>query len=175
LKSFTYASRISFTFCEPSYDTTFWRRAVDFLAQIDSARRRPILEKYGEEAAFPIYRWGDEKDAAPHQLTIRPALFPMFAQGKESLMLFISLGNVRAGTDKERIARRMQWSYPPGLKLVAEYWLMTDKPKLISIAEADDISAILAATSQWDDVFSFRVVPAVTAEQGLALAKKMMQ
>ena len=90
-------------------------------------------------------------------------------------MLFISLGRVRAGTDKERIARRMQWSYPPGLKLVAEYWLSTDDPKLVSIAEADDIGPILAATSAWDDVFSFTVVPAVTAEQGLALAKQMMK
>jgi len=89
-------------------------------------------------------------------------------------MLFVSLGNVRAGTDRERIARRMQWSYPPGLNVVAEYWLQTDNPKLISIAEADDVAAIVAATSQWDDVFSFTVVPAVTAEQGMELAKKMM-
>jgi hypothetical protein len=29
-------------------------------------------------------------------------------------MLFVSLGSVRAGTDRERIARRMQWSYPEG-------------------------------------------------------------
>lgn len=88
-------------------------------------------------------------------------------------MLFILLGNVRAGTDRERIARRMQWSYPPELKLVAEYWLTTDNPKLISIAEADAIDPILAALSSWDDVFSFTVVPAVTAEQGMALAKQM--
>ena len=59
--------------------------------------------------------------------------------------------------------------------MVAEYWLQTDDPKLISVAEADDVAAIMAATSQWDDVFSFTVVPAVTAEQGLEIAKKMMR
>lgn len=90
-------------------------------------------------------------------------------------MLFVSLGNVRAGTDRERITRRMQWSYPPGLKLVAEYWLQTDNPKRISIAEADDIGAIMAAISQWDDLFSFTVVPACTAEQGMELAKHMLK
>ena len=90
-------------------------------------------------------------------------------------MLFVSLGSVRAGTDKERIARRMQWSYPPGLRVIAEYWLATDNPKLVSIAEADDMGAISAATADWDDVFSFTVVPAVTAEQGLAMAKQMMK
>ena len=87
-------------------------------------------------------------------------------------MLFVSLGKVRAGTDQERVARRAQWSYPPGLKMVAEYWLMTDDPKLISVAEADDIASIMAATSAWDDVFSFTVVPACTAEQGLEMARQ---
>lgn len=90
-------------------------------------------------------------------------------------MLFVTLANVRAGTDKERIARRMQWSYPPGLKNVAEYWLQTDSPKLISVCEADDIGAITAATYAWDDVFSFTVVPACTAEQGLEMARQMMK
>jgi hypothetical protein len=90
-------------------------------------------------------------------------------------MLFVSLGSVRAGTDKERVARRMQWSYPPGLKVIAEYWLMTDSPKVVSIAEADDPAALTAATSDWDDVFSFTIVPAVTAEQGLQMAKQVMK
>lgn len=63
---------------------------------------------------------------------------------------------------------------PPGLKLIAEYWLQTDNPRLISIVEADDIASVMAATSAWDDVFSFNVVPACTAEQGLEIAKKML-
>jgi len=88
-------------------------------------------------------------------------------------MLFVTLGAARAGNTKERIARRMQWSYPPNAGVVAEYWLQCQDPTVIVISEADDIAPIMAATSAWDDVFSFTVVPAVTAEQGLELAKKM--
>lgn len=89
-------------------------------------------------------------------------------------MLFASLGSVRAGTDRERIARRAQWSYPPGMKVVAEYWLMTDSPKVVIITEEDSIAPMMAALSDWDDVFSWTVVPAATAEQGLEMAKRMM-
>jgi hypothetical protein len=88
-------------------------------------------------------------------------------------MLFASLGSVRAGTDRERIARRVKWSYPPGMTVVAEYWLMTDSPKVIIVTEEDDIVPIMAAISAWDDVFSWTVVPAVTGVEGLELAKKM--
>jgi hypothetical protein len=88
-------------------------------------------------------------------------------------MLFVTLGKVRASTTKERVARRMQWSYPDGVRLIAEYWLQTPDPQIIVISEADSIVPIMAATSAWDDVFSFTVVPAVTAEQGIEIAKRM--
>jgi len=124
---------------------------------------------------LPVYCSGGHGSPALHELLHTLAPFRRPTRLKEVAMLFVSLGAVRAGTDRERIARRMQWSYPPGLKLVAEYWLQTDNPKLISIAEADDIAAIMTGISQWDDVFSFTVVPAVTAEQGMELAKQMMK
>ena len=89
-------------------------------------------------------------------------------------MLFVALGSVRAGTDRERTTRRVGWSYPPGMKVIAEYWLQTANPNVISVAEADDIGPIMACTSAWDDVYSWTVVPAVTAEQGLEIVKKMM-
>jgi hypothetical protein len=88
-------------------------------------------------------------------------------------MLFVTLGKVTASTTKERVARRMQWSYPDGARLIAEYWLQTPDPQIIVISEADSIVPIMAATSAWDDVFSFTVVPAVTAEQGMEIAKRM--
>lgn len=89
-------------------------------------------------------------------------------------MLFVALLKVRAGTTKERMARRVQWQYPEGARLVAEYWLQTTDPACISIMEADSIAPIMAATAAWDDVFEITVVPAVTAEEGLRLAKQMM-
>ena len=45
---------------------------------------------------------------------------------------------------------------------------------MISIAEADDVGPMMAATGAWDDVISWTVLPAVTAEQGMEMAKKMM-
>ncbi len=88
-------------------------------------------------------------------------------------MLFVTLGKVRAGTTKERVARRAQWSYPQGTRVIAEYWLQIPDPQIIVISESDSIVPIMAATSAWDDVFSFTVVPAVSAEQGLEIAKSM--
>jgi hypothetical protein len=90
-------------------------------------------------------------------------------------MLFAILMKIRSATAKERIARRVQWQYPAGAKMVAEYWLMTPDPQVNSIVEAESAAPILAAIVAWDDVFEFRVVPAMTAEEGLKLAKQMMQ
>jgi hypothetical protein len=88
-------------------------------------------------------------------------------------MLFVAIGNVRAGTAKERMARRLSWKYPPGMKPVAEYITLSGHPSVISVAEADDIAPIMAAVSDWDDVISWTVLPAMTSEQSMELAKKM--
>jgi len=89
-------------------------------------------------------------------------------------MLFVALMKVRAGTVKERVARRLQWQYPPqGAKLVAEYWLQTPDPSVIAIAEADSVAQLMATTADWDDVFSITIVPAITAEEGLEMVRKM--
>lgn len=89
-------------------------------------------------------------------------------------MLFVTLCKQRAGTTKERILRRTQWQYPAGMNVVGEYWLQTTNPVVIVIAEADNIAPIMAAMADWDDVFEMTVVPAVTAVQGLELAKQML-
>ena len=89
-------------------------------------------------------------------------------------MLFVCLLKVRSGTTKERVARRVEWNYPEGLQLVAEYWLQTTDPACISIVEADSIAPILAAVSAWDDVFDITVVPAVAADEGIQMARQMM-
>lgn len=89
-------------------------------------------------------------------------------------MLFAALGKVRSGTTKERVARRIGWKPPEGLRMVAEYWLQGD-PTIVYIAEADSVAPLMAATADWDDVFHWTVLPAVTAEEGLELAKQMVQ
>lgn len=87
-------------------------------------------------------------------------------------MLFVALAKVRAGTSKERIARRLQWSYPPGANVLAEYWLQSHDPVLVAVIDADSIVPIMACTSDWDDVFDWQVCPAVTAQQGMEIARK---
>lgn len=88
-------------------------------------------------------------------------------------MLFVTLCKQRGGTAKERIARRSQWQYPPGMKVLGEYWLQTTDPVVLVISEAESVTPIMAALADWDDVFDMTVVPAVTAEQGLELARQM--
>ena len=90
-------------------------------------------------------------------------------------MLFVALLNLKAATTPaQAISRRAQWKYPEGMKLIQEYWLETDAPRVISIAEADSIAPIMASTMPWRDLFDITVVPACTAEEGLKLASQMM-
>jgi len=89
-------------------------------------------------------------------------------------MLFVVIGKPKAAsTGKERIARRMSWEYPAGMQMVAEYWPMSTEVAVIAVAEADHVASIMQAIVDWDDVFDLSVVPAMTAEQGLEMAKQM--
>ncbi len=88
-------------------------------------------------------------------------------------MLFVATGKVRAGTTRERVGRRTQWDYPPGLKVIGEYWVQSPDPNVITICEADSVAPIIAATSDWDDVMSWTVLPAISAQEGLEMAKQM--
>ena len=89
-------------------------------------------------------------------------------------MLFVIMGKAKtASTIKERVARRVSWEVPSGVRVGAEYWLMTSEPALIAAVEADDLGTIMMAIADWDDVLDLTVVPAMTAEQGLGLAKQM--
>ena len=90
-------------------------------------------------------------------------------------MLFVTILKVRTGTRKERVARRLEWQYPQGARALAEYWLQADDPNVIVVAEADSVAPIMAALSDWDDVFQATVYPAVTAEEGIQLARQMIR
>jgi len=89
-------------------------------------------------------------------------------------MLFVALMAATGGTAEERIARRLEWQYPEGIRPVAEYWLQSAEPTVISVFEADSNAAIMALTIAWTDVFDITVVPAVTGEQGMEMARQMM-
>jgi len=90
-------------------------------------------------------------------------------------MLFISLAKAKAGTDEERLTRRVQWQYPEGIRLVGEYWPVGGEYKAITIAEAESIAPVMATIGDWSDVFDFTVIPAVSLEQGLQFAQQMQR
>jgi len=76
---------------------------------------------------------------------------------------------------QERVAKRIQWHYPEGVKLLGEYWLSCNDPRVISIYEIDRVELIMALYAEWEDYFDIRVFPVVTGEQGMELAKQRMQ
>ena len=88
-------------------------------------------------------------------------------------MLFVAFATPRPGTLQQRLARRLQWRYPEGVRPVAEYWLQGSEYDVVSIVEADSVAPIMATLAAWDDLFDFRVAPAVTADEGLRLAQQM--
>jgi len=89
-------------------------------------------------------------------------------------MLFVSLMRLREGKMQSAMAQRMQWEYPEGVKLVAEYWLPTNDPSVINILEVDDPGSIMLMRSAWDDTFDIKVFSAMTAEEGMDWIKKFM-
>jgi len=88
-------------------------------------------------------------------------------------MLFVALFKARPGIQKQATARRMQWQAPQvGTEAVAEYWLQTPDPAVISVFKADHIAQIWAAFEGWDDFYDISIYPAVSAQEGLELLKQ---
>jgi hypothetical protein len=91
-------------------------------------------------------------------------------------MLFVVLGRVKDSSDPvERNTRRVDWQYPEGVNVIGEYWLEHGDPRLVTVVETDDVQALFAATSEWEDHFNFTIVPAVTAEQGIEMIRSRME
>ena len=88
-------------------------------------------------------------------------------------MLFVCVGKALPGDARPAIARRVKWNYPPGIKVVAEYWLQHPDMTVVSVIEADSVAPIMAMNAEWSDAFSWTVVPAVTAVDGIAMFKSM--
>ena len=88
-------------------------------------------------------------------------------------MVFVATLKGRGLSPKETIARRMNWDYPEGVKVIDEYWPQNAHASVISIFEADSIEQIMPITVEWGDAFEIVVSPAITPEDGQALAKQM--
>ncbi len=90
-------------------------------------------------------------------------------------MLFAALMKVRAGTEQERVARRLKWDVPEEISVVGEYWLHTSEPEVLLIFEADSFSAMMQVTSDWSDVYHVDIFPAICAEEGIQMAEQMQK
>ena len=90
-------------------------------------------------------------------------------------MLFAVLLKPKGASPQERIARRLQWEHPEGVRPVAEYWLQSTELSVVSVVEADSVQALMAMTVQWADLFDITVVPAMTSDEGLQWARQMAQ
>lgn len=90
-------------------------------------------------------------------------------------MLFVALLNSRPGaTFQEGDARRLQWQYPEGANVIAEYWLETDAPRVVAIMEAESMAPFGQIRMEWGDLFEIEVLPAVTAQQGMEMLRQAM-
>jgi len=91
-------------------------------------------------------------------------------------MLFVTLWSLKpnAPPPAQRVQRRTEMKQPEGIKPIAEYWLQTNSPRVISISEANDVASIYTATLPWLDAFDITVVPALTAEEGLKIVSQIV-
>lgn len=93
-------------------------------------------------------------------------------------MLFVATLTYRPGLPAEKmreaLPRRGSWQTPPGLRLLGEWVLMGEgpgRPHIIAVGETEDIAAVFAVYTTWNDLFDVSVTPAVTVEQALQLSQ----
>jgi hypothetical protein len=96
--------------------------------------------------------------------------------GKESrTMLFVALLSTKSGnTFQEGVAKRLQWDYPEGANVLAEYWLETEAPRVVAVVETESMEPFGQIRMDWGDMFEIEVFPVVTAEQGMEMARQSM-
>lgn len=69
---------------------------------------------------------------------------------------------------------RAAWSYPAGVRVIAEYWPASDKLSVLSIAEADNFAPLMEILLEWQDVLQIEFTPAITADEGLKVGPEVM-
>jgi hypothetical protein len=75
-----------------------------------------------------------------------------------------------AAADRDAaLIRRAGWTYPAGVRVIAEYWPAAAGPHVVSIFSADSFDVIMEIVFQWNDVFDVEVFPAISADEGLKI------
>lgn len=92
-------------------------------------------------------------------------------------MLFNAVCTVHSHLTQEQrnagLARRAEWQYPPGVKVVSEVWRVT-APHVVSTFECDSYEPIMAIQLAWQDFMEMNVSPAVTPDVALPIGAKLM-
>lgn len=91
-------------------------------------------------------------------------------------MKFVTLWHLKENVDLTKLAevigRRAEYTFPPGLEAVAEYWTAQQSPAVVVVFEAEDAAPLMINAATWVDVFTVDIYPANTFEEGLeALGK----
>ncbi len=86
-------------------------------------------------------------------------------------MKFVALWDLKDFLDQEDlaevIARRAEYEFPKGVKVIAEYWSAQGSPAVISIFEAEDATALMVNSVAWLDALDVEIFPVVEWEEGL--------
>lgn len=82
------------------------------------------------------------------------------------LCMFDMKENVAQSKVAETIARRSEYHFPEGSKLIAEYWTPAQSPTVVAIVEAEDAAPLLQNSVAWLDVFDCRVIPVIEWKEG---------
>ena len=92
-------------------------------------------------------------------------------------MLYVMNGRIHEHLDKNArnvaFARRAEWKYPEGVKVVGEWWRAT-APQIVVVFEASQYDPILAITTEWSDFMEIDISPCTTPDAGLAAARAFL-
>ena len=92
-------------------------------------------------------------------------------------MRYIWQATWKAGVTREQgdaaLMRRAGWSYPQGMSVTGEYWLM-GTPTVILIFETSEIEPIFELDLTWGDVFDTTTSPVLTPEEGLRIGPEIV-
>jgi hypothetical protein len=71
------------------------------------------------------------------------------------------------------LMRRGAWSYPEGIRPIAEYWPVAEQVQAVTIFASDTFAPVMELQLEWDDVFEISIFPAVSAEEGLRIGPEV--
>ncbi len=78
----------------------------------------------------------------------------------------------------EALTKRAQYGLPEGVSTVFEYWpagASPDIPAVVGVYEMSDFAPMLETELVWGEYFQMKLLPAVSAEDGMKLGADVMQ